>query len=118
MAATAWACTVGAAGVCDTMRAERNPSPARTARGCHSCVALMVRSVLVCFPSCKPPRDRPARPATAAVSAAPRAVISSDGEDPVMGKHDNTGDRHRPDKDIPPDKKDDDNSGGGGKRGK
>lgn len=35
-----------------------------------------------------------------------------------MGKHDNTGDTHRPGKPIPPDKKDDDNTGGGGKRGK
>jgi hypothetical protein len=35
-----------------------------------------------------------------------------------MGKHDNSGDRHRPEKGIPPDRKDDDNTGGGGKRGK
>ncbi|GAA3927881.1 hypothetical protein GCM10023085_06330 [Actinomadura viridis] len=35
-----------------------------------------------------------------------------------MGKHDDTGDRHRPDQPIPPDKKDDDNACGGGKRGK
>jgi hypothetical protein len=34
-----------------------------------------------------------------------------------MGEHDNTGDAHRPEKGIPPEKKDDDNTGGG-KRGK
>ncbi|MCP2341229.1 hypothetical protein FHU30_006618 [Actinomadura rupiterrae] len=35
-----------------------------------------------------------------------------------MGKHDSTGDGHRPGQPVPPDKKDGDNTGGGGKRGK